>query len=78
MTVNKPVVVGAGATLAGAGMLAIAYYYVPWQTGAAWAEGDEKRASMLADYAFSLRDYAMLFGLLVFGGLALMASAAEL
>jgi hypothetical protein len=50
--------------------------YIPWETAAAWAAGDEERAGKLADYAFSLMEYTWLFALMIFGGLALMAFAA--
>ena len=72
---NKAVVAGAAVAVAGAGALAVGTYYVPWQTAAAWAAGDEERAGMLAGYAFSLMEYAQLFALMILGGLALMAYA---
>jgi hypothetical protein len=75
VTVNKAVVAGAAVAAVGAGALVIGTYYVPWQTAAAWASGDEERASMLADCAFSLCEYARLFALMILGGLALMAYA---
>lgn len=77
MAVNKTLVVGAAVVAVGGGALVIGARYIPWQTAAAWAAGDEERASMLADYAFSLKAYTWLFTLMLFGGLALMASAAE-
>jgi hypothetical protein len=77
VTVNKTFVIGAVGVAAGAGLLWLGYQYAPWQTAAAWAAGDEERAGKLADYAFSLRDYASVFILPIFGGLALMAYAAE-
>jgi hypothetical protein len=76
MTVNKTLVVGAAGVAVGAGALVIEDRYIPWQTAAAWAAGDEVRAGMLANYAFSLMEYTWVFVLLIFGGLALMASAA--
>lgn len=72
---NKAVVAGGVVAAAGAGALLIGTYYVPWQTAAAWASGDEERAGMLADCAFSLMHYARLFALMLLGGLALMAYA---
>ena len=77
MTVNKGVAIGAGVALAGAGALAIGMYYVPWQTAAAWATGDEERAGVLADCAFSLMEHARLFALMILGGMALMAYASS-
>ena len=79
MTVNRTQVVGGAAVLAvGAGALWVGYRYIPWQTAAAWAAGDEERAGKLADYAFSLKPYAWLFALMIFGGLTLLASGAGL
>lgn len=77
MTVNKTLLIGVGVVTAGAGGLAIAYYYCPWQAAAAWSAGDEERAGMLTEYAFSLRDYGRLFAMLILAGLALMAYAGE-
>lgn len=76
MTVNRTLVVGAAVVTVGVGALVIEDRYIPWQTAAAWAAGDDERASMLANYAFSLMGYTWLFALMIFGGLALMASAA--
>lgn len=76
MTVNKTLVVGAAAVTVGAGALVIGNRYIPWQTATAWAAGDDERAGVLADYAFSFMEYAWLFGLMIIGGLVLMASAA--
>lgn len=78
MTVNKTFVAGAAVVALGAGALAVGTYYVPWQTAAAWAAGDEERAHMLADYGFSLMAYARLFAVMILGGLALMVYASEL
>jgi hypothetical protein len=76
LNVNKTLVVGAGLVVVGGGALVIGNRYIPWQTAAAWAIGDEERAGMLADYGFSLMEYASLFALMILGGLALMAYAA--
>jgi len=77
MTFNKTLVAGAAVAAVGVGSLAVCYYYCPWQAVAAWSAGDEERAGTLTEYAFSLRDYARLFAVLVIGGLALMAYASE-
>ena len=77
MTVNKTLVAGAAVAAAGAGALAVCYYYCPWQTATAWSSGDEDRAAMLAESAFSLRDYAYLFVLLILCGLVVMAYASK-
>jgi hypothetical protein len=75
MTVNKTFVAGAAVAAVGAGALVVGTKYIPWQTAAAWAAGDDERAGMLAEYAFSLMECAWLFCALMIGGLALMASA---
>lgn len=74
---NKGVAVGAAVAPAGAGALAVGMYYVPWWAAAAWATGDEGRAGVLADCAFSLMEYSRLFALMILGGVALMAYASE-
>lgn len=77
MTVSKTFVAGAAVVAVGAGALVIGTKYIPWQTAAAWAGGDEERAHMLADYGFSLMAYARLFAVMILGGLALMVYASE-
>jgi hypothetical protein len=76
LNVNKTLVVATGLVVVGAGALVVGNHYIPWQTAAAWAAGDEERAAMLADYGFSLMEYASLFALMILSGLALMAYAA--
>lgn len=76
MTVNKTLVAGAGVAAIGVGAMAICYYYCPSQAAASWAAGDEERAGMMAEYAFSLKYYAEFFVVMILGGLVLMAAAA--
>lgn len=75
MAVNKQAAVGVGVIVIGAGALVAAYYAIPRLVASDWAAGNIDRAQTFAAAAWTMSEYAALFGLLIAGGVLATADA---